>query len=453
MPNLLQKIGFKGSRSLRGTAKAPLDDRPTRTQRYLTRLWLWLGVPTMLLLPGGLGLWAVAQLFGLPDLPKCLTVSWSDSWSEDNPATRLYCGEIAANRRTPQDLQTALQLISHIPRDHPLYAEADRMTQKWSADILQLGEEAYQEGNLQEAIAIAERVPQNVRTHSLVVDRIQKWQDTWHQAETIYEEAQSKIQDKNWYGVIVSAKLLLGLGNRYWATTQHQELMRNLQVAKEGEEKQVLAAAQQTRKSSSNSARDLLSRMNQAQVAEAKAHLNQARSLAKSGDAEALQSAIGQAQQVIFGTDGYEEAQQMISSWRRQIEVLDDQPRLDRAKALANQGDIDSLQAAIVEANQIGWGRALYDEANGQVEQWRDRLFELETAARTQQLDQMTRGGTAETREPERESAIDAYQPVSLPTQPDLPAIERDRSLAVPTQQATQDPVISAPPLQPSASP
>ena len=74
-----------------------------------------------------------------------------------------------------------------------------------------------------------------------------------------------------------------------------------------------------------------------------------------------------------MGSEGYEEAQTMISSWRQQMEVMEDRPHLDRAMALARKDNEADLQAAINEANQIGWGRALYDEANSQTERWRDR--------------------------------------------------------------------------------
>ena len=268
MPNSFRKFGWKRDRSPSENAELPLSDRPyfahlELSRPYLTQLVLWLGIPAMLLLPSGLGLWAVAQLFGLPDLPKCLTVSWS----EDNPATRLYCAGISADRLTPQDLQEAIKLVSPISHDHPLRPEADRMIQKWSADLLQLGEAAYQEGKLEEALNIADRIPDNVRTRSLAVDRMQQWQDTWKQAEDLYEEAQTKLQDKNWFGVLTPARRLLTLGNRYWATTQHQELMRELQGAKERTEQEILV--RQKSKHPSSPTHDPLARMTQEQTADA----------------------------------------------------------------------------------------------------------------------------------------------------------------------------------------
>ena len=420
----------------------PLGDRSylaslALSKPYLTKLLLWVGIPAMFVLPGSLGLWAIAQLFGLPDLPQCLTVSWS----EDNPATRLYCAEIAADRSTPQDLQEAIQLVSPIAHDHPLHAEADRMIQKWSANLLQLGETAYQEGKLDDALSIAEKIPDNVRSRSLAIDRMQKWQDTWKQAEDLYEEAQTKLRDRNWFGVMASARRLLTLDNRYWATTRHQELMRQLQVAKEGDEKQILT--RQKSKPPSSPVQNFAAQMNQEQTASAKAHLGKARDLARHGDSAALQSAIGEAQQVIFGSEGYEEAQQMISSWRQQAEVMEDRPHLDRARALASKDNEADLQAAIAEANQISWGRALYDEANGQVERWRDRVFELEAAARTQQLNEMPRNSSSS-------GSASSYQPVSLPTRHQSAAIESDQSAAEPIRTA---PINQLPADLPSVSP
>ena len=130
---------------------APAADRP----RWLTIL-LWLGIPTMLLIPIGVSFWAVTDLSRLPALPECFAVSWSD----DNSSARLYCAKISADRNTPQDLQQALALVSHIPRTDPLRLDTDRRIRQWSNDLLQLGEAKYQEGDLDGAIEIAEKIPQ-----------------------------------------------------------------------------------------------------------------------------------------------------------------------------------------------------------------------------------------------------------------------------------------------------
>ncbi|HEY9639778.1 MAG TPA: hypothetical protein V6C57_04805 [Coleofasciculaceae cyanobacterium] len=402
MPNPSHKFEFNSDRSpLSRSASEQASTEPTsrrwRNRSLLGKIALCLGLPTMLLAPAGLGLWAVTQLSGLPALPQCLTASWSDDYS-----ARLYCAKTAADRHTVKDLQNALEWVSQIPQDNPLRPEADRLIRQWSQEVLDLGEAAYQDGKLEEAVETAEKIPNDPRVRPQADERIQHWQDTWKQAEDLYEEAQTKLNDKDWFGVLAAARRLLPLGNRYWATTQHQELMRQLQVAKDQDQKQKPTAQTKPQKPAPVS---FLSQLKQGQSADARRSLNQARSLASQGDVAGLQAAIDAAQQVVFGTDSYDEAQQAISNWRQQLELAEDRPYLDRAIALASKGDEDSLQAAIGEANQISWGRALYSEASHHIDQWRDRVFQLQAAARQRQLDQMTGNSSL--------PDINAYPPAS----------------------------------------
>jgi tetratricopeptide (TPR) repeat protein len=399
---------------------APAADRP----RWLTIL-LWFAIPTMLLIPIGVSFWAVTDLFGLPALPQCLTVSWSD----DNFTSRLYCAKINADRRTPQDLRQAIELVSHVPRTDPLRPESDRLIQQWSDDLLRLGEAKYQDGNLDEAIEIAEKIPDSVHTRRMAEDRIQQWKDTWDKANTLSEDAKQRLNDKDWYGVLATARQLLTLGNRYWATTQYEELMRQLQAAKDNDQgkNKPKPTSDRSRKTAPG-VPEFLSQLQQEQATDASAHLSKAKSLASTGTAEGLQSAINEAQQVVFGTEGYDEAQVVIDRWRHQLEVSEDQPILDRALALAKKGDEASLQAAITEASQIGWGRTLYDQANGYAEQWRDRVFQLQSESRTRQLEEMQRGGSFPETAPR---SIPEVNPSAIPR-----AVPETTSGSVPIQPA-----------------
>jgi hypothetical protein len=421
MPNQSHKFEFSSD---------PLSTPALETYpAYLAKLALWLGIPLMVLVPGGLGVWAVSQLFGLPDLPQCLTASWSEDYS-----ARLYCAKTVADRHTAKDLQDALQWVSPIPRDNPLRTEADRLIQQWTKEILNLGEAAYQDGRLQEAIEMVEKVPDDLRVRPQTDERIQHWQETWKQAEDLYEEAQTKLSDEDWFGALSAARRLLPLGNRYWATTQHQELMRQLQAAKEENQKSTAQANPQkpVRK-------DFLLQLKQGQSADARGYLNKARSLASQGDAAGLQAAINEAQQIIFGTDSYDEAQQAISNWRHQLEQAEDRPYLDRAIALASKGDEDSLQAAIREANQISWGRALYEESSSRIDQWRDRVFQLQAEARKRQLEEMTGSSSSPESLPESLPEIDAYPPASRT------ARESDRQAS---PASSREPIQTLPPVE-----
>ncbi len=364
---------------------APAADRP----HWLTIL-LWLGIPTMLLIPIGISFWAVSDLSGLPTLPQCFGVSWSD----DNSSARLYCAKISADRHTPQDLQQALTLVSHIPRTDPLRLQTDRRIRQWSDELLQLGETKYQDGDLDGAIEIAEKIPQVAQTRRIAEDRIQQWKDTWDKANVLSEDANQKLRDKDWYGVLATARQLLTLGNRYWATTKYEDLMQQLQAAKDDDKTKNKPKAANNRPKAAPGEPTFLSQLQQEQATDARAHLSKAKSLANTGTPKALQSAIDEAQQIIFGSPGYDDAQAAIDRWQHQLELSEDQPVLNYAISLAKKGDEASLQSAITAASQIGWGRSLYDQSNGYVEQWRDRIFELQSEARTRQLEEMQRNSS-----------------------------------------------------------
>jgi hypothetical protein len=92
-----------------------------------------------------------------------------------------------------------------------------------------------------------------------------------------------------------------------------------------------------------------------------------ARRLAQKGTIAALQQAIGEAQQVILGRALRIEAQTLIAEWFNQIEVIEDQPFLNEANALASDG---KLKAAIAAAGQVQPERALHDQAQTMIKDW-----------------------------------------------------------------------------------
>ena len=65
------------------------------------------------------------------------------------------------------------------------------------------------------------------------------------------------------------------------------------------------------------------------------------------------------------------EAQTLLAQWTKRIEVIEDQPFLDEAIALAKQG---KLSAAIEKASQIKSGRTLYAKAQDNLYQWVSEL-------------------------------------------------------------------------------
>ncbi len=100
------------------------------------------------------------------------------------------------------------------------------------------------------------------------------------------------------------------------------------------------------------------------QIIEDAPFLAEARALAKEGN---LGQAIDVAYQIESGRALYEEAQDEISKWTTELQIIQDRPIINQAYSLAEQG---RLTAAINTASQIGYGRALYYEAQGAVSRW-----------------------------------------------------------------------------------
>ena len=104
------------------------------------------------------------------------------------------------------------------------------------------------------------------------------------------------------------------------------------------------------------------------------AHLQDARNLATGGSTDDLNAAIASAELIPLGNPRYQEARQEINQWRNMIQLREDRPILDQAQSLARGGSISDLRQAISQAQLIGPGRALSDEAQQDIRQWRNRI-------------------------------------------------------------------------------
>lgn len=95
--------------------------------------------------------------------------------------------------------------------------------------------------------------------------------------------------------------------------------------------------------------------------------LDRAQQVAKSGKLGNLRSAVAMATLVIPRRTLRIEAQTNIANWTNQIEIIEDRPIINNAKAIASTGQ---LGQAINVAGTIRPGRALYAEAQGLIGEW-----------------------------------------------------------------------------------
>ncbi|MEM1367088.1 MAG: chromosome segregation ATPase [Cyanobacteria bacterium P01_H01_bin.15] len=148
----------------------------------------------------------------------------------------------------------------------------------------------------------------------------------------------------------------------------------NAQIGTTSSLENAIAAAKEIKSDSAvyPDAQALIQRWNR--EIEGVAHLEKANELARSGLIDDLEAAIAAARLVKSGNPAYSRAQKEIASWRAEIQTIEDQPILNKARSLASGGGSRALQEAIAQANLIRAGRALYPEAQRQIATWQSNL-------------------------------------------------------------------------------
>jgi soluble cytochrome b562 len=445
------------------------------SEKRFFRRWQFWGISSIVAF-SGLGIVSALLLFRLPSIPNCPTIFWPTA----SASLRIYCAQTSAERRTVDNLLKAIALVNGLPEDHPLRPEINRNIEIWAKEILNLGEESFHQGDLQQAIKTARRIPENTEAHQLVEERIQSWQSIWAEAQSIFDEAEEYLYQHDLRQAFRTATRLLDVDNQYWRTTKYRELntlitltredLTKLSEAKDlanqGGLSNLLTAIKLAEEVKSNSPmytkaqqyiadfgqnmidlaqetldrRDYMAALNILEqvpnqpklqekikdfklLAEAQAQawsgtpddiqgaivraqkigrdrplysraqqlisrwrleiqdvqrLAVARQLAQGGTTADLRSAISEARLIPASNPRGDEAQQAIEEWTTTIQTIEDRPYLTRAQQLAGRGDISALQSAIDEASKVGRGRALYAEAREQIGSWRSQIQRIQ---------------------------------------------------------------------------
>jgi len=194
-------------------------------QRFPLQFWAAL----LIVMSGGIGFVSTNWLLSLPKSPQCSRIFWPVA----SASMRLYCAQLAAEEKTVDSLVKAIDLLAGLPKNHPLAAEVNRNIEEWATELLDLSEEFFQAGKLEEAIASAKRIPNHVQAYNLVEERIAAWQELWNKGEEIYAEVEADLRKARWNSAFRNAVRLLNLDNRYWSTTKYDDAIRNIQIAQE----------------------------------------------------------------------------------------------------------------------------------------------------------------------------------------------------------------------------
>ncbi|BAU42431.1 tetratricopeptide repeat protein [Leptolyngbya sp. O-77] len=405
--------------------------------RFFTSWQLWVLAATTGCI--GAGVLAAALLFKLPALPNCPSIFWPTA----SASLRIYCAQLASNKQTVDDLLEAIALVNTLPPNHAMRPEADRYIAQWSDDILKLAEKAFHKGDLQGAIAIAERIPDNTPAFAQVEQRIQSWKKTWATAEALYKQAEEALFNDDPTKAFDLAVKLLDVDNEYWKTTKYQEMVDLVTASREDGKKlaqirrmarrggasnllEAIALVQEIKKTSPaypaaqrllnslgkdvlNLADEYLNRRDlpgamdlvrkipegarvQAEIQDFTA-LAQARAQAWDGSASDIEAAIAQALRIRRDRPLYGKAQQLISYWRVELQDL---VHLSRAQQYADLGTVSDLRAAIAEVNNIPQGNPRSREARRLASRWITDIELREDRPTLTQAEEIARAGDAD---------------------------------------------------------
>jgi hypothetical protein len=296
---------------------------------------------------------------------------------------RLEEARDIAKKNQPRDLAEAIDVANRINNKLYVSQVAKKEIQNWSRVLLDKASESLEQKNLKGVINTAGRVPkysplyqeaQDVillsRVHHVVgtqasdkplleqmfvllegqsaLDKIQSQRPEYQEAQVQVDQLSGQVQD------LMSLQMATALSKighpltYQWAIEQAQTIdpQRPRRV-----HAQTLVA--HWRK--------------EVQRIEDRPYIVLARQLAKSEDLDGFRAALNHATQVKLGSPLRIEAQTLIAEWTKRVQIIEDQPLLTEAIALAEAG---KLSAAIDKASEIGAGRALYGQAQDKVGDW-----------------------------------------------------------------------------------
>ncbi len=244
------------------------------------------------------------------------------------------------------NLLQAIKLVQEIKPSSPAYPAARRTMTQIGQKMLDLAEDALARRDFNQALDILQQIPaaanlqEEAKDFNLLAQaQAQAWNGTVSDLESAIFQAQRVGRDRPLYG-------------------RAQRLIARWQLE----------------------IQDVM-------------YLDMARQFAGSGSVDDLRSAIANARQVPPSNPRYDEARGLIRQWTREIEQQEDRPLLDQAEQLAASGNLSSIQTAVNMASQIREGRALYNEARSRIRTWTQQIQEAQDQPILARARQLAAGG------------------------------------------------------------
>lgn len=300
-----------------------------------------------------------------------------------------------AAKLMPEQLGEAIVLLQTVAPETEAWAEAQELLATWSQNLLKTALQHWQEGNTSGAVQLAQQVPLNLQLPNEAQDLVRyshayqlvqdsqieaklSWRQLWGLLEAttgmkqiqpsspVYEQAQARLQE--WQAQLQDLKqlqfatVIADLGQK---PTLQQAITEASQI---GPERQRYGQAQAM----------IANWLHQIEQIEDRPYLWRAQQFAATNTVPDLQLAIAQAQVIPNHRSLWAEVQTQVVAWQQQIERIEDQPIFDKAQTLAKANKLDEAIAVIAE---IRPNRALYEQAQGAITLWREKIRAAEMAA------------------------------------------------------------------------
>ncbi|MCZ8065602.1 MAG: chromosome segregation ATPase [Microcystis sp. LE17-20D] len=382
---------FKGKELTKNLVKRESIDSltrwPEKTKSFLFLFWyryqhrftwkVWAALFVVVF--GGVGFLATWQLLNMQKSPNCPKIFWPVA----SASLRLYCAQLSADSRTVPGLLEAIALVEALPEDHPLRSQVNQQVEEWARDILNLAEKDYQAGNLEQAIAKARQIPNNMAVAAIIEERIANWQGTWTEGNDILSKLEENLRASNWNQSFRLAVDLLNLNNEYWATVKYNEAIAKITVAREDSSK-----------------------------------LDNAFNLFARGGLDNWFKVIEEARKIQASSYAYQEAQKLIGKtedklkeyaerlieqkqWQALRDLANESPEdlkikaditdwsvLSTAALDAETGTVDGLEAGILGLEQIDPSRPLHQTALAMKERWQLQVQDVKILSEARDLAQ-----------------------------------------------------------------
>jgi hypothetical protein len=232
----------------------------------------------------------------------------------------------------PEPIVTAMKLANQIDPTTYVYHDGQALRSKWSKHLVQLSIGAYKAQNFNGAIAIVQKIPQDV---------------------SVYQEAQDWVKLNQAH---------------VWAGKRHTLAMMD--------------AISQVKKIPKTSSIYTLARTQRSQwqgMLKQQTQLQWAKTIASFQQPATLAMAIDTAKQVPADSEAGKTIQSDIANWSRQIETIDNRVILAKARQIISRGEtLVNLKAAVKLAGKVGKDRPLGEEITEAVGGWTEKIQTIE---------------------------------------------------------------------------